>query len=359
MMRAISLTLSPHRASGRLRTDTGGDYEAETDTGRLTWHVPEEVTGGASVLVTAAHHVPYESRALLPLGPNELEREVEPGLFTTDPLALTPQPLRLTVDGDRFRVHGQPFIVKGSTDFRLVEHVLRGQDIRPILQDRIALGCNWFRILSMKKNNTGWLLDPRQTGHRAAIETVCELLGEAGVFGQLCILADTRELMPDSGEQLAYVREICNLLLPYPWMIPQCWNELDHPTQKIDQPDQFPRPVQVSSRGPGTSDVQPRAPHWDFADYNARRSPPPPGAKPFNNLNPYEFHPVWPHPVPYLCNESVKPENYGFNPAYAAQMGRAARLGPGAVFHHACWNEPRVFTEAERACAAAFYGALA
>lgn len=359
--RIIGLTLSPHNATGYLHPDNGQTAVSKTTTGRLEWLVPEEVTGGANLTVEAVGYKNYSSRAILPLGSNELVRETAPGEFTTAPLALVPDVYRpkVSVLGDRFvDARGFPWTWRGCTDFRLPERVAAGVDIRSVLEDRLDVGATLVRMLSMKANNTGWEYDPRRSDHRDVARKLFDMLGNLGMYGEWGVFADTKHWMPDPSEQQDYYGRQQEIVREYPHIFLELVNEDGHPTQDLDS-SRFARPAGIlASHGSGLTDVQPVAPLWDYATYHARRSPPPPGAKPFNNLNPYEFHPEWPHPVPYVCEESVKPEDYGFNPEYAAQMGRAAQLGPGATFHHNAWNEARVFTPEERVCAEAFFNGM-
>jgi hypothetical protein len=77
-----------------------------------------------------------------------------------------------------------------------------------------------------------------------------------------------------------------------------------------------------------------------------------------SNYSPYVFQDTFPTPVPYVPEESVKPQQYGYDTRVAACMGAHANCGAGGTFHGEWWNEPRLFTEGERACARAFYQAL-
>jgi len=236
--------------------------------------------------------------------------------------------------------------------------VLAGVDIRPILQDRRDAGANLVRMLAQKADNTGYSLSSHTPGYWNAVIRTCELVGEAGLYGEWTVFADTKKMMPNPVEQQDFYAQTVETIRKFPHMVLELVNEDKHATQSINA-QAFRRPDGLlSSHGSGLTDAQPVKPLWDYATYHARRTPAPPNAKPFNNLSGYEFHPEWPHPVPYVCEESVKPEDYGYNAAYARQMGLAARLGPGATFHGSWWLEERLFNDDERSCARAFFRAL-
>jgi len=238
----------------------------------------------------------------------------------------------------------------------LIECVLRGVDILPIVRDRTAVGANWLRVLSQKNNNTGWSLNPRIAGHRDAVRKTLEILGGQDVFCELVVFADTLALMPDPAEQQGYWGELCAIAAEYPHCPLELINEAGHATQKCD-PSKFRRAEGVlCSHGSGLSDVQPVKPFWDYATYHARRS----GSigKILSNYSPYVFQDTFPTPVPFVPEETVKPQQYGFDPRVASAMARHARCGAGGTFHGDWWNEPRLFNDGERACAEAFYAAL-
>lgn len=337
-----------------IHTDTNLRYDGVITGSRVTFELQDIDTGGAE-LGWSSYHV----RFIIPLHPGDYEGSSLglPDITYENGLASEP----LTIKGDRFLRGGLPFPLRGSTDFRLLERVQAADTdtVERVLEDRALAGANYIRVLSMKMNNTGWELRPEVSNKRQDnLSELFELLWAYNCYGELTVFADTKALMPYYDVQEPYYAFICDIVRRYPHIMLELLNENEHPTQNID-PGRFNKPDGIlSSHGSGLTDVQPVTPLWDYATYHARRSPPPPNAKPFNNLNPYEFHPEWPHPVPYVCEESVKPEDYGYNPEYAAQMGRAANLGPGAIFHHNAWNEPRVWYAGERECAKAFYAEI-
>jgi hypothetical protein len=262
----------------------------------------------------------------------------------------------LAIDGDHFTQAGVRFLVRGATEFRLTEVLLTGGDIQPILQDRRDAGCNWLRILGLKKNNTGWSLSHRTPGYWQAVRDTFAQTAAAGFAVEWVVFADTLAMMPDPGEQQDHYAQTCEVARAYPHVLLELVNEAGHATQKID-PQRFSRPSGVlASHGSGLSDVQPVKPLWDYATYHARRS----GSigKMLSNYSPYVFQDTFPTPCPYVPEESIKPQQYGHDTRVAECMGEHARCGAGGTFHGDWWNEPRLFTDGERACAISFYAAL-
>jgi hypothetical protein len=262
----------------------------------------------------------------------------------------------LRIEGDHFMQGDSRFLIKGSTDFRLAECVLRGVDITPLLEDRKAAGANLVRILAMKSPNTGWEFNTHSPGYWEAVIATCTQVGDAGLYGEWTIFADTKKMMPDPIEQQDFYRQTIETIRVFPWMLVELVNEDKHATQAINA-QAFRKPDGVlSSHGSGLSDAQPVKPLWDYATYHGRRS----GglAKISSNYSAYVFQDTYPTPCPYIPEETIKPAQYGFDVGVARLMGQSACCAAGGTFHHDAWNDARLFTDGERACAEAFYAAL-
>jgi hypothetical protein len=357
MTHTITLAVSPPEVSAELLTDTGHTYIVSTTTGVLTWTVPDdEPEWGAQLNVRASGFQTWASRAILtprltwdsnPGGPEQL---------TQERLTLAKLPAKLTIEGDHFLRGGEPFLVRGSTDFRIPEQAMVGANFEAILDDRITCGANWFRMLAMKKNNTGYRLDPRDPRHDDAVRRTFDAIGNRGVYGQWCVFADTGEMMRDPREQRDFWAHEQDVLRPYAdFALLELCNEASHSSQSI-APATFAKPVGfLSSHGSELTDKFPVRPLWDWAGYSARRS----GAigKIISNYAQLTAFEQWP-PVCLFGQETIKPEDYGYDPLVARTLGKYARAGTGGCFHHNAWRDCRPFTAGERACAAAFYDAL-
>lgn len=343
MNRVISLLVQPQAALGELRPDSGGVYVAITQSGNLTWSVPEEVVGGADLRVESDGFEVVTQRCILPLGGGKLE-------LVADPLVLVPAAVR--IEGDKFARGDAQWYWKGSTDFRLVEVVLNNGPINHILDDRKEAGANLVRVLSMKANNTGWELDPRGESYWDALKETIKRVHSAGLLVELTVFADTKRMMIAPSDQQNHWKAVQGVGADFLELV----NEDKHATQSLNSSSFHKLSSTPTSHGSGLSDVPPVKPFWDYATYHARRS----GGlgKVIANYNYMCSFEYWPVPCPIVPEETLKPASYGFDPNVARALGRQARYGSGGTFHHDAWNEPRVWTGAERACAEAFYKEL-
>ena len=262
----------------------------------------------------------------------------------------------LRIEGDHFLQGDRRWLWKGSTDFRLPERVLAGVDITAILKDRKDAGANLVRMLAMKANNTGYELNPHSPGYWDAVIETVNRVGQAGLYAEWTVFADTKRMMPDPIEQQDFYRQTIETMRQYPWMLVELVNEDKHATQAINA-QAFRKPDGVlSSHGSGLSDVQPVKPLWDYGTYHGRRS----GglAKVASNYSCYVFQDTFPTPCPYVPEETLKPEQYGYDAGVARLMGQSACCAAGGTFHHSAWLDERLFNDGERACARAFFAAL-
>jgi hypothetical protein len=268
----------------------------------------------------------------------------------------------LEVVGDGFRRNNQVWLMKGSTELEAAARINQGQDLRAVFQQRKEAGANTIRVITGMWDDLGY--SPTAPNHADVVRRTFDLAADVGfqcVIG--VILNGTKQHMADRNRQVDFFNSEVDLYRPYPFVIPCLGNEINHSDYQDIDPLRFTKPAGViSSRGSYTTDHYPDAPLWDVHLYGARREPPPPGAKPFNNLNPYEYHPHWPLPCPHIAVESAEPHKYGFNPVYARQMGKCASVGAGGFFHvyenypgYPSWGlwPPHV-----EACARAFYEVL-
>ena len=227
----------------------------------------------------------------------------------------------------------------GSTELELAGRVAEGHDMRPVLEQRMNAGANTIRTLGMHRlGNLNW--HPGWPDRDGMVRRTLDLVGDMGLTCIWCVFSGTKEMMPERQQQVEWFEKEQELIRPYAGFVILCLgNEINHSGHQDIDPLVFSKPSGIiASRGSYTTDVYPKAPIWDVVFYGARRSPGPLdvdefNAKPFNNLNPYEFHPKWRHPVPHVAVESVEPHAYGFAPEYARKMAQAGRLGPGAFFH--------------------------
>lgn len=245
---------------------------------------------------------------------------------------------------------------KGFSDFRLAQAQMAGEDIKPILAQRLDLGANLVRVFGMKANNTGWDLVPQaRPDYFGDIARFVDTMIGSGLKVEWVVFADTKAIMPEVSKQIDFYHETCQTMLPYAEHVyVELCNEWDHPTQKLN-PSAFNKFDGLKqSHGSGQTDADTVRPRWDYATYHARRD----GARGFTNYDPYEFQSVYPQPCPLIPDEGAKPENYSYDTDYARLMGLHAANGWGGTFHTSQGVNSVLLGDRESACAKAFFGAL-
>ena len=271
------------------------------------------------------------------------------------PIVYAPiEPSRLTIGADQFYRDGQRWVWKGITAFRLLERVLRGEDIRPTVSQYQDAGLNLVRVLGMKDNNTGWFLNPKIAGYVDARERLFDQLADVEMFCEFVAFADTRTIMPAVHDQQAFWAGSVDRCQRRPRVVVELLNEYGHPTQSIN-PLNFARPTNglLAAHGSGLSDVHPVEPSWDYDTYHGRRDPPP-DARGFTCYDHYEFEAGYPAQRPRVGEEHLKPSGFGYDVRWANLLGRHAGIGNGGTFHPDGGIDARLMTEPEFNCAVAF-----
>jgi hypothetical protein len=268
-------------------------------------------------------------------------------------------PAGLRVVGADFFLGADRWPWKGCTDFRLAQRLMAGEDIRPQLLERRAVGANLVRVLAMKTNNTGWDLIPqRRPDYFGDVRRVFDAIGGARLCCEWTVFADTAAVMPDASEQDGFWQQTVAIARDYPFVLLELVNEWNHPTQRLD-PQRFAWPRDVlASHGSGLTDADVVRPCWDYATYHARRRVSSIDARGAANYSPYIYQENYPKACPFIPDEGEKPENYGFDVRFARLIGQHAACGAGGTFHWSGGIDSRQMTDDERACASAFFEAI-
>lgn len=346
-MKQVNCTVSGRRTDTPLLRADEGTFAAtvvESPT-RVVFEIADHVMGGATILYGGK-----ETRVLLP----------KDGAQEGPVLDYAPAVSGLRIVGDQFyRPDGERWLMKGATEFRALDLFCNDRDqFNRVCDQRQQAGANTLRSLSMKWDNTGWAFAPRNPQAQSILPDYCEALAARGLYGLYTVFADTRAVMPSPSEQHEYWQATCDVMRAYPHMLVQLCNEWDHPTQAID-PSQFSKPDGIlACHGSGQTDANPVAPRWDFACYHARRDRLP-DARGITNYSCYEFQARFPQPGPLIPAEGLKPTDYDCNQLVARLMGEHAALGAGGFFHSSEGVNGALWPDDVRACATAFYEAMA
>lgn len=248
--------------------------------------------------------------------------------------------------------------MKGATEFNLPAKMRAGEDIAPIIAQRVHAGANRLRSLA-----GGYPF--RADSHYLTMDELRRywdrcLAGGAQVFQ--CVFAGTADVpgAADLHWQQDYWAQVKSLAAPYGdhvWL--QLANEWNHGTQRID-PSQFsPSTTNLCDHGPGLTDAHPVEPFWSLVTWHAHRETNAGGmgsARAIVECDCYAFeHTPWQKAQPWMPGEMAKPEDYGFNPEYARQIGRTCGINWGGIFHSNQGVRSDPWPPDVEACATAFY----
>jgi hypothetical protein len=262
----------------------------------------------------------------------------------------------LTVSGQFFRNRGALWTGIQTSEFSLPKRWLAGEEVRPILDERVALGFNEVR---------GWLLNQSVVGQvypegihpnqypdfYARIRALVELLGTYGMVAELTVFTSCNPLMRDPDDQHRHWLATMDCVTGLGNVRLELVNEWDWGAGE-NCPDHSlfsMRPQGIlSSSGSSTADAPPPTPIWDYVCYHS------------NGLNEWQrkvghntmewadaYH------VPGCANENMRyPDDDNSEAhAYDAAAG-AALLCASACFHSQGGKYSRPFDAVEKAAAA-------
>jgi hypothetical protein len=197
-----------------------------------------------------------------------------PFLLLTDRPRVSPT--RLHVAGKYFvNQAGQRVFLKGVTDFLLYQRYLDGEDIGPLLRERVAIGANAVRIIGMVNSFSHWY--PQEYGARYydALPAFFAVLEQHGLYGYFTVFADTEIVMPKQADQVAHFAKVVAQLQQCPNSLGELVNEPYAHDNATANPFAFPRPIGVPFSSGSYNDVLGAAvtpkPHWDFHDHHVSR----------------------------------------------------------------------------------------
>lgn len=122
---------------------------------------------------------------------------------------------RLTIDGHFFRDEaGAHWQWRGCTDFLLFHRYLQGEDIQPVLDERIAMGFNVLRVLGMVAwDRLGFAFYPQRIpDYYTKLRAFADLLATNGLRMEFVVFADAQIIMPHEAEQEAHLEKVLKAL---------------------------------------------------------------------------------------------------------------------------------------------------
>jgi hypothetical protein len=337
----------------RLRAHGYDERLVTNPNGRVSFLVPSAVTGSAQIDVEALGFEPLIVVYFpLPAGDTEV-----PHFTLTRIFPYGGEAGRLQLDGRHFRTaDGALWLAKGSSDFTLFQRFHDGEDILPILRQRIAAGANHVRVFSMLRWDDVTFTPADWPDYYTTLDRFFAYLGRAGLRCELVLLADSTMPLPHQRAHVdttvAIARSHWNVLL-------ELTNEVGHPSNAVDVSRfNWPRDVLIS-QGSGLADAMPPVPGWSYLSFHPGRSADWPRklksareledayGKPCANNEP-----MGAAEVPETGRRSTNVHDF-----YDAGVVAALHC-TGATFHSQAGLRSELWGPVQEACARAFYQGL-
>ena len=330
-----------------------------TDDGRFKWFARpgHSIAAGLTAEVAAEKHLAELREAL--------------GVEAVRPTLSPAQPISIR-DGAFWTADGQRWWWKFSTDFLLYKRFLDGEDIRPIIWDRLTCGANGFRVALMLHNIARFY--PSDYGDRfwTELPKFNDLLTSWGCWWEATMFLDAQQVMPNPSQQLEHWARYGSTWITTPAEIPNPFTELvnEYPKNGVD-PSRFNSfPWLICSRGSGLGDAPPYRPGWQYFGWHGRRDYPKvtsstedmwyvsQGGAWSNEVATYPPM-IAVHDEPIGFAEQAQDGRRSSSPALAATLGAAAKeLGQGGTFHSDDGIYSRLYSPRTRSCALAFFQGL-
>lgn len=279
------------------------------------------------------------------------------------------------------RIGGQSFTLgangplwpwRGCTDFRLYQRYLDGENITPILDNRIASGATTLRVLGMMYNIANFYPKNYST-YFSSLPTFCDVLLARGLWLEFTCLADCQYAplgLTQTAEQVAHVSQVVVALAGKSNVFFELANEYSN--NGVD-PSKFARPVGIlSSAGWGSPTGDVYLPPWDYVTHHPDRDDQwPRKSKDIQDIRdgPFGIPPaIYTTGVkrPVVSDEPMGAGDVDIpnkrstvvNDFYWAGAG-CALFGAGGTFHSDNGIQSVVFSPTQQACANAWYSGMA
>jgi len=282
---------------------------------------------------------------------------------------------RVWVEGHDLRTEDGRWFMKGVTDFLLYKRFLDGEDIRPLLAERSAMGANCVRVIGMVSSFSHWY--PQEYGDRYYDElpNFFALCSYYGLYVYFTVFADTQIVMPGQATQVAHYNKVLVALRQSSNTLGELVNEPYAHSNATDNPNAFPEPTGVAFSGGSYNDklgneLRP-VPGWErMHDFHSPRDG--------HNAEGFKYcadlvataHPEYRYRGKALLqgepqkfadpSDPTKGGSTLSNPAQARMMAGSARgTCCGVVFHTPGGVFSRMWNEVEKACGREWFAELA
>lgn len=264
---------------------------------------------------------------------------------------------RLVVVGQSFALEtGARWTAIEATDFNLFARFLSGEDVRPILRQRVGVGFNLLRVWtafdvcptgSDGRGGTcqpiGRLVPKEHRDFDARLGSFLQLAADHGLYVELVAFTGRfGTTLPTDDERVAHWERLISIAGRATNAILELVNEHDHaanaglPYDRLRQP---PAPT-LASHGSGQAGSAPKLPIWTHATYH-------PGFGSDWTLKAIHdgmAQVAGVHRVPVLVNETTRFPDNDRSVAHAYDVGRGcAVLQAGCAFHSVTGKNSRLW----------------
>lgn len=261
-----------------------------------------------------------------------------------------PQPAeRIGIAGQFFTLYGAPTTLIQCSEFSLYKRFLDGENIRPILDERRAIGFNARRVWLLNTSVIPGGLHPAH--YPRFYDRLPEFLELCGDVTELTAFTQTQTLMPTLDEQRAHWENVQMAVRDCPNVLLELVNEADQHDNRTDAALLNMRPAGIlASSGSNGADSPPPMPVWDYALYHS------------NGLNEWQRkvgHNTmeWAdtYRVPAMANENTRYPDQDDSEAHAYDAAAgAALLCAGSCYHSQAGKLSVAFSAGEARCAEAW-----
>ena len=266
---------------------------------------------------------------------------------------------QLVIDDKFFRLaDGTRWTGIQSSEFSLPKRFMVGEDIRPLLDERCAIGFNMVRAWLLNQSVVGHVypegIHPNQyADFYERVRAFVELLGTYGLAVELTAFTSCIPMMPDRNDQVrhwvtlqAAVRGLPNVLLEL--VNEHDWGHGENAPHR-DLWSMRPSGI-IASSGSSTADAPPPTPVWDYVLHHT------------NGLNEWQRRVghntmEWAdiHGKPGGANENMRYPDHDSSDQHAFDAAAgAALLCAFACYHSQAGKYSRPFDAIERRCAEAW-----
>ncbi len=265
----------------------------------------------------------------------------------------TASALKLGIAGQFFTLNGQPWTAIESSEFSLYSRYTRGEDIRPVLAERQAIGFNLLRVWLLNTSVVpGGILPSQYPDFYARLAPFAALCASYGCCVEFTAFTQTQTLMPSVRDQTMHWARTADALRGCGNVLLELVNEADQHDNATDPSLLTMRPpgILASSGSNGAGALAP-TPVWDYGLYHS------------NDLSEWQrkcahnaFEKVAElHHIPAMANENTRYPDRDASLVHAEDAAAgAALLSAGACFHSNSGKLSRPFDDVEFSAAIAW-----